>query len=225
MAEIVVAIPSFRRPMSLKRLLVALEKLETDANISVLVADNDAERHEAFDLCTALRGDYRWPLESILVSARGIANVRNALVARALEDADCRFVAMLDDDETPEPRWLDELLRVQRETGADALNGTVKRVFERDPGPWAKHCDGVSDMFAPTGPVAMLETTANLLVRREAFALVAPPWFDPGFALGGGEDLDFFLRLKKKGARFAWANGAAVRDHVPPSRANPSTRI
>jgi len=220
MADVVVAIPSFRRPMGLKRLLTALEKIETEASVCVLVADNDAERHEAIDLCGALKSDYRWPLECLLVSARGIAKVRNALVARALEDKDCRFVAMLDDDETPEPRWLAELLCVQRQTGVDALNGTVKRVFEEEPGAWARHCDGVSDVFAATGPIAMLETTANLLVRREALMMLTPPWFDPSFALGGGEDLDFFLRLKESGARFAWAKEAVVHDHVPASRAN-----
>ena len=43
MAEVIVAIPTFRRPQSLTRLLDALAKLETSAVVTVLVADNDAE--------------------------------------------------------------------------------------------------------------------------------------------------------------------------------------
>ena len=46
------------------------------------------------------------------------------------------------------------------------------------------------------------------------------PWFDPAFALTGGEDRDFFLRLKSEGARFAWADNARAYGDVPESRAN-----
>ncbi len=107
MAEnILVCIPTFRRPKGLARLLAALEKLDTDARVSVLVADNDAERHEGFDLCQRLRLKYLWPLEAIIVPDRGIAQVRNAMLAHALDRTNAQFIAMLDDDEWPEPQWL-----------------------------------------------------------------------------------------------------------------------
>lgn len=221
MASVLIAIPSFRRPKSLERLLIAIANLSTRANVTVLVADNDAERREAVVTCDAVRArGYRWPISSIVVTARGIANVRNALVAEALRQPPSDFIAMIDDDEKPETDWLDEMLRVQAETGADALNGQTKRVFETDPGAWAVHCDGVSDTFAPTGPIAIIEGTGNLLARRALFAKMTAPWFDPVFGMSGGEDKDFFLRAKKNGARFAWANEAVVYDYVPPSRAN-----
>ncbi len=45
----------------LRRLLDALAKLETSAHVTVLVADNDAEKHEGFDLCAEVRTNgYRW---------------------------------------------------------------------------------------------------------------------------------------------------------------------
>ncbi len=50
MVEIIVAIPTFRRPHSLTRLLTALEKLKTAASVTVIVADNDAARHEGLDV-------------------------------------------------------------------------------------------------------------------------------------------------------------------------------
>ncbi|HEY2033255.1 MAG TPA: glycosyltransferase [Rhizomicrobium sp.] len=221
MAEVVIAIPSFRRPKGLARLLAAIESLNTDANVTVVVADNDAQHREAVQTCnaTCARG-YRWPLDSFIEPKRGIANVRNALVTRVLEKHRCDFIAMIDDDEVPAEAWLEEMLRVQAQTNADALNGQVKRVFEIDPGAWAVHCDGVSDSFAPTGPIAELESSASLLARRSLFEDIGVPWFDPAFGMSGGEDKDFFLRAKKKGARFAWANDAVMYDHVPPSRAN-----
>lgn len=221
MADVVIAIPSFRRPKSLERLLLAIENLNTGAWVTVLVADNDADKREAVQACETVRSrGYRWPVESIVVAERGIANVRNALVDHALRHHDGEFIAMLDDDEEPDTKWLDELLRVQAETGADALNGSTKRVFETDPGAWAVHCDGVSDVFAPTGNIGIIEGTGNLLARRTLFAGMTAPWFDPAFAMTGGEDKDFFVRAKKTGARFAWANEAIAYDYVPPSRAN-----
>jgi glycosyltransferase involved in cell wall biosynthesis len=221
MADIVIGIPSFRRPQSLERLLTALEKLDTRANLTVLVADNDAEKCEAVETCDAVRArGYRWKLDAIVAPERGIANVRNALVAHILQTHHCDFIAMMDDDETPDAHWLDEMLRVQAQTGADALNGQTKRVFEADPGAWAVHCDGISDIFAPTGHIDLIEGTGNLLARRSLFETMRAPWFDPSFGMSGGEDKDFFVRAKAGCATFAWANDAIVYDYVPPSRAN-----
>ncbi|HSZ74525.1 MAG TPA: glycosyltransferase family A protein [Rhizomicrobium sp.] len=220
MVDVIVAIPSFRRPKWLERLLLALEKLETDAHVSVLVADNDSEKHEAFDLCARLRmNGYRWPLKSIIVSERGIAQARNALVDYLLTHSDAPFVAMLDDDEWPQPQWLDAFLKTQRETQADALHGAVLRVFEQTPGRWASNCEGIADLRGRTGLIDMIEGTGNVFMRRECFTDIAPPCFDPGFALTGGEDRDFFTRLRARGKRFAWADDAAVHAFVPASRA------
>jgi GT2 family glycosyltransferase len=220
-ADVVVLIPTFCRPHSLEHLLTSLAALKTTANVTVLVADNDSERHEGFDVCARLRGTgYRWLLDSIVVPERGIAQVRNALVARMLTAHRAEFVAMIDDDEWASPDWLDEFLRVQAQTKADALQGDIRRVFEKHPGAWVKHCDGVTDVVRPTGPVAMLQGAGNLFLRRAVVEALPAPWFDPAFAFTGGEDADFLLRLKENGARFAWAHEALAFDRVPASRAN-----
>ncbi len=220
MPEIVVAIPTFRRPQSLTRLLAALEKLETDAAVTVLVADNDGERREGLEVCESRRAQgYRWPLDAFVAPERGIAQARNALVERALDLA-CDFIAMLDDDEWPDPYWLAAFLEVQRQTGADALHGAILREFESAPGAWAARCDGVAPLRAATGPVAMIEGSGNILVRRACFEGLARPCFDPAFALSGGEDRDFFERLRRQGRRFAWCDEAIAHAWVPASRAN-----
>jgi GT2 family glycosyltransferase len=220
-ADVVVLIPTFRRPESLEHLLNALATLKTDANVTVLVADNDNEKQEGAEVCARLRErGYRWLLDSIIVPERGIAQVRNALVARMLTAHRAELVAMIDDDEWPSPQWLDAFLHVQKETGADALQGTIRRVFEKDPGAWVAHCDGVTDVVCATGPTTMLQGAGNLFLRRDVIEALPAPWFDPAFALTGGEDADFLLRLKENGARFAWADEAVAFDRVPASRAN-----
>jgi glycosyltransferase involved in cell wall biosynthesis len=218
MAEVVVAIPTFRRVKGLERLLDALAVQETKAKIHIVVADNDAERHEGFDLCRSLRArGYRWPVDAVIVPERGIAQARNAAMARALATG-AHFIAMQDDDEWPEPGWLEAFLAARRRTRADALHGRVVRVFERTPAPWSLQCAGVG-LFANEGNVpGMIESSSNVLLTRRCVAMLAEPWFDPAFALTGGEDRDFFTRLKRGGAAFAFAGDAIVNAFVPASR-------
>lgn len=218
MADVIVAIPTFRRPQSLKRLLGALARLETRAQVTVIVADNDGGKHEGFDVCAALK-DYRWRLDHFIAPERGIAQVRNALVERALAHH-CDFIAMLDDDEWPEPGWLDAFLKTQAQTGADALHGDILREFETAPSRWAARCDGIAPLRGETGRVPMIEGSGNIIVSRACFEGLAKPCFDPAFALSGGEDRDFFERLRRQGRRFAWSKDAVVRAWVPASRAN-----
>jgi len=220
MPEVTVAIPTFRRPHGLQRLLEALGQLETTASVSVLVADNDAEKHEGADLCAALcdKG-YRWPLRAVVVAQRGIAAVRNALVENALADPHMAFVAMLDDDEWPTSRWLAALLHEQAKTGADALQGSILFAFGEKPEAWTQFFDGMSDIRHASGAIDMLQGAGNILVSRAALERLTPPWFDPAFALGGGEDFDFFVRLKSAGATFAWSDEAIAYSSVPETRA------
>ena len=226
MPEVTVAIPTFRRPKGLERLLLALGNLETDLRPNVVVADNDAVGREGFAVVERLRtAGYRWSLDVIVVAERGIAQARNALVGRACATGAFDFLAMLDDDEWPEPCWLDAFLRVARDTGAHALHGAIVPEFEIAPGSWAKHCYGFAPLRGPTGTIAMIHGTANVLFSRSALALVSPPWFDPRFALSGGEDKDFFMRLKLAGAHFAWADDAVAHNEMPVSRGNPRWAI
>jgi GT2 family glycosyltransferase len=219
MTEVIVAIPTFRRPASLQRLLDALARLQTDAFVSVLVADNDCDGREGYALCKeiASRG-YRWPLIPIIANERGIAQARNALVDHILKYSSADFVAMLDDDEWPEPDWLDAFLHVQKETHADALHGAVLREFESEPDSAAVECHGLAPMRHETGIIAMIEGSSNILLRRACFSELTQPCFDPAFALSGGEDRDFFERLRRQGRRFVWADEAVIHAWVPDSR-------
>ncbi len=88
--RVTICIPTFKRPRSLRRLLDAIAVLETDARISVLVADNDAEEHAGLDLASALAPAYRWPLQAVIARQRGIAQVRNTLIEHAFRDPDLR---------------------------------------------------------------------------------------------------------------------------------------
>jgi succinoglycan biosynthesis protein ExoM len=205
--RVAIAIPTYKRPRSLARLLDAIARLQTDADISVLVVDNDRERHQGFDLCASLASSYRWPLRAVIEPERGIAQARNRLMAEAL-NGNTQFVTLIDDDQWPEPGWITEFLKTQKRTGADVLQGSV--LFVQDgPGPKA-----MPDIHRDTGLTDMLQGAGNLLIRRHVLEETPSPWFDPAFALTGGEDLDFFMRLKQAGYRFGWADEARAKGEV-----------
>ena len=218
MTDVAVAIASFRRPRGLARALAALERQITSANVIVVVADNDAEKQEAYRLCQQLAPNYRWMLKSIVVPARGIAQARNALCDFVLEHTEVQLVAMFDDDEWPDEHWLQAFIDAQQKDHADALHGTIRRNFETRPSSWAVNCQGVADLARSSGPVAMIEGTGNTIFTRDCLERLPRPYFDPAFALTGGEDRDFFTRLRALGCRFAWLSEAVIYAHVPTSR-------
>jgi GT2 family glycosyltransferase len=156
-----------------------------------------------------MMGAYRWPLKAVIEDARGIAQARNRLVTEALA-SDAHFIAMIDDDEWPEEGWIDELLRAQKLFQADLVQGSVLFGHSRS--------GAIPDIRHASGPVALAEGAGNLLIRRGVSEILQVPWFDPAFALTGGEDRDFFLRLKRAGGRFAWSDEARVLGDVPPQR-------
>jgi len=209
--SVIICIPTFKRPKMLARLLDAIAELETDCDVRVLAADNDAEGHAGLDLCLALQ-NYRWPLTAVIAHQRGIAQVRNTLIENALK-TDARFIAMIDDDEWPQKDWIDQFLKAAHDTGADVLQGSI--LFGQ-----ASCADGHGDIRRATGPIGMLQGAGNLLIRRAVLEEMTAPWFDPQFALSGGEDQDFFVRLRKSGKSFAWSDEARAHGDVPDTRAN-----
>ena len=209
---VTVCIPTFKRPKSLKRLLDAIVALRTDAKLSVLVADNDAEFHAGFDLARAMAPGYRWPLDAVIARRRGIAQVRNTLIEHALP-ARPQFIAMIDDDEWPSAEWIDQFVSAAYATGADVLQGSI--LFGRRGGG-----DGHADIRRPSGLIGMLQGTGNLLIRRQVLEEMAAPWFDPEFGLSGGEDQEFFVRLMRAGKIFAWSDEAIAHGEIPDTRAN-----
>jgi hypothetical protein len=84
----------------------------------------------------------------------------------------------------------------------------------------AAQLDGIKAMHGETGIVDMIPGTGNVFFTRACFEDTPKPCFDPAFALCGGEDSDFFERLRRRGMRFAWCEEAVAHAWVPASRGN-----
>ena len=122
------------------------------------------------------------------------------------------FVAVLDDDEYPDPNWLTEMIRVALQYDVEIVGGPVFPVFDA-PDHWLAK----SGLYAPyryaTGPVSMIYGAGNMLIRRTTLEHYLDEPFLHDYAFTGGSDEEFFFRCRRDGRSFrVGRRGACVRD-------------
>lgn len=218
--NVVIGIPTFKRPQGVRRLLESVAKQVADFDITVLVADNEGD--SGVGLATVqqiLAEGYPLPLKAIAVNERGISQVRNALMHEAFDNMHADLLAMIDDDEWVEPQWIASLIKVQQQTSADVVGGSVVPEFEVTPPAWAKglHIYYQSDSTY-SGPVDLIDGTTNVLLSRNIVDAYPEERFDPFYSLVGGGDKEFFTRIKRRGATFAFAHEAQAHEIFGASR-------
>ncbi|MFJ4027460.1 glycosyltransferase [Paenarthrobacter sp. NPDC089989] len=206
--RVVVAIATYKRPEGLAALLISLQKQESDHIFRIVVVDNDGSS-SARNVTTnvAPEADY------VLEPRRGISAARNAGIRKAMEyDPDA--VAFVDDDETAATTWIGELVRKMVQHDADVVSGPVEYNLTSAP---ADH-KYFQKLQRPDGSTVKYVATNNTLVRASWFEGSDPLWFNEAYGLTGGEDLELFLRLQKRGGRCIWAERAVVSTQVPEER-------
>lgn len=211
MASISVCICTYRRPNRLSRLLAALTRQQGAPGITeVVIADNDAEG-SARAVVDAARAGAPWPIHYRLQPQRGIARTRNAVIAAASGD----WLALIDDDELPEPDWLAQLWTVAQASGADGVLGPVFSETPDNAPEWIRRGEFYKRQSFASGSVVPPNNliTGNLLIRADCIRREPGP-FDESFNLTGGEDGDLMLRLRNRGARFVWCQEAAVSEDL-----------
>ncbi len=225
--KVTVCACTYRRPDGLKNLLDGLAG-QTFTRIpppdwDIVIADNEGSE-EAKEVCEAFRRDCEIPLTYVHEPRRGIPQARNACLDQLAPSTD--FFAMIDDDEIPEPDWLEQLLIAQATTGADVVQGRVVPEFPPDVPEWIKQGGffGVprNDLYGnpqawTDGQVLDKAATNNVLVRWPPVRALALR-FDERLALTGGSDTLFFCHMSRAGLTIAYAGYAEVRDHLPANR-------
>ncbi len=212
--HVCVCICTYRRPALLTRLLEALACQETEGafTYSIVVVDNDATRSSE-PVVRAVAASTAVSVRYSVEPRRNIALARN----KAIENAEGNFIAFIDDDECPPPRWLVTLFAACREYGVAGVLGPVRPRFEESPPRWVVTGKFYERPTYPTGFVIGWRQgrTGNVLLTRELFDGETAP-FRPEFVTG--EDQDFFRRMIERGHRFVWCDAASVQEVVPPVR-------
>jgi succinoglycan biosynthesis protein ExoM len=214
-AHINVCICTFRRPDLLERLLGAVAEQQTQEQfvVSATVVDNDIEESarssvDRFSRTHALAVTY------CVEPRQNIALARNRAIAAALGD----YVALIDDDEMPDERWLLTLYEAVQRQAVDGMLAPVLPLYSQQPPAWVLKGRFFDRPAPATGRVLHWTQTrsGNALLKRAVFDN-DNDWFDPAFG-SGGEDRDFFKRKIAQGFIFAWSNEGAVREWVPAAR-------
>lgn len=185
--RLTVAVPTYRRPRPLARLLAAvparveeLRALAPGIEVEVLVVDNDPAGSAAAAIAATDLGGL--PLRHVTEATPGIAAVRD----RALrESAERDLLVFIDDDEVPRPGWLTALWEVWHAHRPAAVAGRVVSLLPEDLDPWIIASGTFRRPERPTGARLDAAATGNLLLdlRRVRAAGIG---FDPARGLSGG---------------------------------------
>lgn len=215
--RVLVVIPTFRRPRLLATLLNALagqNSIGGSFGIRMVVLDNDANR-SAEAITREIRETFPFRLDYETVEEAGLASIRNRALDIARSGYD--YLAMIDDDERPEPQWLAELLAVRRATGAGAVVGPVPSLLPEGAPRWL--CDFRTRELPVFADRASLIDgwSGNCLLDMKAVATLGMR-FDRDFNFAGGEDQLFFRQLVARGGRIAYAARAVAWEDMPVER-------
>jgi glycosyltransferase involved in cell wall biosynthesis len=209
---IAICIPTFRRNDLLAECLAALGTLRIPPGFRLLqiVADNDAGAG-ARDLCHERAATLGWPVSYVVEPRRGLASVRNRLLEEAVR-AGALWIAFLDDDERPDPAWLERHMQALARFGAAVSSGPV--VQPATPG----SAERLRRPGRETGTVPR-HVACNNVVFHTRLVVDQGLRFDPRFDFLGGEDFDFFDASARAGNAHVWNAEALVYEAVPPERA------
>jgi succinoglycan biosynthesis protein ExoM len=216
--SVCLCVPTFRRPAGLRKLLTHIERLNYPGGLSVVVVDNDAEARAGAAIAEAAAADFRFPLRCAVEPRRGHTYAYDqAFVMACRSTPTPDFVAVLDDDEFPDPNWLTEMIRVALRYNVEIVGGPVFPVFDA-PDHWLAK----SGLYAPhryaTGPVSMIYGAGSMLIKRTTLEHYLDEPFLHDYAFTGGSDEEFFYRCRRDGRTFAWADEAHVFETTPRSR-------
>jgi succinoglycan biosynthesis protein ExoM len=210
-----IGICTYRRPEleDTLRSLFALD-VPTGTELRLIVADNDAGP-SARELVERLQAHSPFPIRYVHCPKSNISIARNA----CLSECDADYLAFIDDDETAGSSWIAELVAVARKTGADAVLGPVRAVYDGGSAAWMRTGDFHSTMPVWVGGRIRTGYTCNVLLDMRS-ARVKGRTFALSLGQSGGEDTHFFTQLTEAGGTIEFAPAAVLQEPVPIKRAS-----
>jgi GT2 family glycosyltransferase len=220
--ELAVTIPTFKRPEQLIETVQSVAAQIASRHGVIIIIENEAENREGAQAATRYMAANGIVGLVIVVVKAGNCNAYNG-GWRTVRDhfPNVKHLAVIDDDETADADWLEELMRVQAVTNADFVGGPQVPIMPISVVPSSASAL-VHPVFRPayskTGPVPVLYSSGNLLLARRVIEDMPFPFLDPAFNFTGGGDADLYERARVKGFTFAWANAAILREPIPERR-------
>ncbi|MGH1489347.1 MAG: glycosyltransferase family 2 protein [Acidimicrobiales bacterium] len=193
---VAVYVCTYRRNLPLARMLdslqVAARLAEPEIELGVVVIDDNADG-SARSVVDEAQQSFPLGLHYVFVGAGNISTARNAGLEAAMEIGE--WVAMVDDDQIVVPEWLTELVRVQRETEADAITAPVYARFPDDGPSWLNEQPFAELWGTPKKEDGASVTdlqTANSMIRSSFLKENPQVRFFDDLGEVGGEDMVFY---------------------------------
>lgn len=205
-----IAICTYNRVEKLRELLDSIVRNCEGNNYRVAVVENDDSRS-----AEAVARSFSATYEAEPVP--GISAARNRCLGLLTAGDD--FIIFVDDDEVVSAGWLDELTRVQREFGAHVVAGPVLTVFPADTPRWIIKGGFMQRKRFPTGHELSSVAAGNTLISAKAIRRSGLE-FDASFSFTGGEDTDYFRRMRPFTGPPIWADGAVALEEATRDRLN-----
>jgi glycosyltransferase involved in cell wall biosynthesis len=204
----------------LVRTLADLRKLRQPQSPWELLFVDNACSDGTSDLLAREQWPAGWQVRVVREEKLGLSNARNC----ALREARGEYVIFIDDDETPDPDWLCAFERLILDRGPDAFGGRIEVMFEGERPAWLtdellgflgelNRADGVVELTEPGTSFH----GGNFGVRRTVCEAVGA--FDPdlgrkGADNTGGEEVDFYRRLRAGGFKAWWTPEAVIYHRI-----------
>jgi GT2 family glycosyltransferase len=222
LVEVVVCIPSFRRPAHLRETLQSLSDQQIDRRFAVVIVENDAVRCESAAVAAEFLQTGKLQGLCVVEPQQGNCQAINAAFETALATfPSARHLLMIDDDEIASLNWLRQMVDAAERTGADIVGGPVFPIFADESKRALRRHPAFCPAYEVSGPVPMIYGCGNCLIERTAFAALEDPAFDLRFNFLGGGDTDFFARCRQSGLKFHWQADAVITETVPQLRTRP----
>ncbi|MEO1281240.1 MAG: glycosyltransferase family A protein [Pseudomonadota bacterium] len=218
MSALAIGICTYKRPEGLARVLDAISHQRlvklAERDVFVLVIDNCPEG-SAKSFVDDIAAGSRFKIDYQHEPRKGLSFARNAVLETA-HNIGAQTLAFIDDDEMPEPDWIEALSQRMTETEAAVAIGPAYPMFSCTPGkrlPLAAYATRTQVV----GGYAAEGYTCNALLDLNVIKALGLT-FDSSLNDVGGEDTMFFKAILDAGHRIAWAENAIVHDLVPPQR-------
>ena len=217
--DIVVCVPTFRRPEHLALTLDSIRAQSIDRPFAVIVVENEGVERRGAAVAQGYFDDGRLNGRVVVEERQGNCFAINTAFGTALSVyQDARFVLMMDDDEIASPHWLERLVNAAERSGAEIVGGPVHPQLESGARPGLARHPAFQPAYGCSGPVPLIYGSGNCLITRETFQRLGLPAFDVGYNFLGGGDTDFFTRARRAGIAFHWEAEAEITETVPRAR-------
>jgi glycosyltransferase involved in cell wall biosynthesis len=218
-ADIVVTLPTFRRPEHVRLTLQSLAAQNCAQSVAVIVMDNDADNPVGADAAAIAMREFGMDGLVLIAHERGNCSAYNAGWSTALAKLPhWSFLCVIDDDELATPEWIAAHLATLGKTGADICGGPQRPVFDGGENSPHRNHPVFRPPYCASGPVDALYSSGNLAIRRRVLESMPQPFLDTRFNFLGGGDSDFLSRASQKGFVLAWSEEAVINETIPARR-------